>query len=124
MPPTNDVDSDLDEGPWHYLSGSTLSSELTRSALLETINKTDCVTLQPCTNPALRSQDRYAVLQLDVGSEGKWGFTAVFDGEDESSPSAIDVTIISRRARRRGDRGLPRRVSTPDRTRLLKICLE
>jgi len=74
------MSSDCDQGPWHYLSGSTLSSELIRPALLQTIHKTDCVTLQPCTNPAFRSQDRFVVLQLEVGFEGNWAFTAVFDG--------------------------------------------
>ena len=80
---TIDMASGCDEGSWRHLSGEILSSELIRPALLQTIHKTDCVTLQPCTNPALRSQDRFVVLQLEVGSEGKWAFTAVFDGKND-----------------------------------------
>lgn len=55
-------------------------SELTRPAILQNIQQTDCVTFQPCTNSAARNQDRFVVSQLDVGFGGQWELTAVFDG--------------------------------------------
>jgi hypothetical protein len=57
---------------------------MARPALL---HKTACVTLQPFTDPALSSQDRYVVLQLDVATHGQWGLTAVFDGKNELNRS-------------------------------------
>jgi hypothetical protein len=57
-------------------------SELTRTAILQNIQQTDCVTYQPCTNLASRNQDRFVVLRLDIGFGGQWELAAVFDGKN------------------------------------------
>jgi hypothetical protein len=67
-------------GPWQYtvLSGDALTDELRRLAAPTSVGSADAVTFQPCAK--LRSQDRYAIQEWDVGVTGQWKFAAVFDG--------------------------------------------
>ncbi|KAJ8592732.1 protein serine/threonine phosphatase 2C [Rhizopogon salebrosus TDB-379] len=70
-----------DYGPWTYraVPDPFVSSELARLASAQIITgkatMTSCVSLQPCPDPAERSQDRFIVLEWDG-----WSFAAVFDG--------------------------------------------
>jgi pyruvate dehydrogenase phosphatase len=66
-------------------------SALTRPAILQNIQQTDCVTFQPCTNLASRNQDRFVVSQLDVGFGGRWELTAVFDGKNQLNHSLLSA---------------------------------
>ncbi|KAJ7165151.1 protein serine threonine phosphatase 2C [Mycena filopes] len=56
-----------------------LSTELARHAKPQTIGTTDVLSIQPCPNPAERSQDRFVVADWAL-SDGTWKFQAVCDG--------------------------------------------
>ncbi|KAG6813656.1 hypothetical protein H0H92_008893 [Tricholoma furcatifolium] len=66
---------------WKYelLTEPLLSSELERLAGANSYQDTDCVTFQPCPDPEVTNQDRYAIFDWDLGN-GKWHFRLLLDG--------------------------------------------
>ncbi|KAJ7502741.1 protein serine threonine phosphatase 2C [Mycena galericulata] len=56
-----------------------VTEELVRHANPQSLGKTEVVSIQPCTTPAERSQDRFVVADWDL-SDGIWKFLAVCDG--------------------------------------------
>lgn len=77
------------EDRWTYrkLTDEQIAHELHRKAQHGTIGNVDYVTFQPCQAYEARSQDRFVVQHWDF-PDGRWTFSAVFDGE-------LDVSFVS-----------------------------
>lgn len=82
----------IDPNPLCYsiLCEPALTSELERLSAATSIGTTDCITLQPCLNPAKSNQDRYVVQDWELPG-GKWQFTAVFDGMGSHKTSFCNI---------------------------------
>lgn len=79
---TTDMDWPEADALWLYTSlpEPLLTSELERLSFAGSTGDTDIVTFQPCPNPELSSQDRFAIQDWPL-SNGTWTFRAVFDGK-------------------------------------------
>ncbi|KIY74244.1 protein serine/threonine phosphatase 2C [Cylindrobasidium torrendii FP15055 ss-10] len=79
-----------DAAPYQVLSLPELDERLALLSSARSVWGVDAASIQPCTNPAESSQDRYAIEEWTIGNS-TWKFMSVFDGH--AGHELVDYTV-------------------------------